>query len=201
MKSIIKYLLSFFILLLSLVNVAIANVPRADAYQVVQNLEEQWMVYDSEYKGYVPFLKEMHGNPSALYLELNLDSYKGYFLQVSHTQGGYLFIQAQLYKKIASQEQIRLSIDSLKNLQQKSAILISLYNASGHTTMPSVAMVRKVTASKDISLAEQSDVTPLKPATRSGLGDFIILSALLIVTLYAFLWNYHPKAFNSYYSL
>jgi hypothetical protein len=201
MKSIIKYLLSFFILLLSLVNVAIADVPQSDAYQVVQNLEEQWMVYDSEYKGYVPFLKEMHGNPSALYLELNLDSYKGYFLQVSHTQGGYLFIQAQLYKKIASQEQIRLSIDSLKNLQQKSAILISLYNASGHTTMPSVAMVRKVTASKDIGLAEQSDVTPLKPATRSGLGDFIILSALLIVTLYAFLWNYHPKAFNSYYSL
>jgi hypothetical protein len=62
-------------------------------------------------------------------------------------------------------------------------------------------MVRKVRASSDLDLTEQSDNAPLKLANRSGLGNFIILAALLIVALYAFLWNYHPKAFNSYYSL
>lgn len=200
MKAIITYLLGIIVLLLLGVNMVFADEQPTHAYQVVQNLEEQWLVYDKEYNSYVPFLKEMHGKPAVLYLELNLDSYKGYILQITNTQTAYLFIQAQLYKQIPPNQQLMLNVDSLKNTHQKSAILISLYNQRGHSVLPAAAMVRKVSASTDISLSGQMDVAPLKPINRGELSDFIILSALLIVSLYAFLWNYHPKAFNSFYS-
>jgi hypothetical protein len=148
----------------------------------------------------VPFLKEMHGTPSALYLELNLDSYKGYVLQLGNVQPAYMFIQAQLYKQIVPGQQVLLNIDSLKKAHQKSVILLSLYHQAGHSVLPSAVLVRKVSAAADASLGIQKELAPLKPVNRSGLSNFIILSALLIVSLYAFLWNYHPKAFNSFYS-
>jgi hypothetical protein len=201
MKSVITYLLSIHLLLLLIVSVAFADTQPATAYQVVQNLEEQWLVYDKDYKGYVPFLKEMHGTPAALYLELNLDSYRGYILQITNTQEAYMFIQAQLYKHITPHQQVMLNIDSLRTIHQKPVVLISLYNQSGHTVIPVVAMVRKVSVSAENILAQEADITPLKPVNRSGLGNFIILSAMLIVSLYAFLWNHHPKAFNNYYNL
>ncbi|MDO1448604.1 DUF4271 domain-containing protein [Rhodocytophaga aerolata] len=201
MKNGITYLLGIALFLLSGITAVFADEQPTNAYQTVQNLEEQWLVYDKEYKSYVPFLKQMHGTPAALYLELNLDSYKGYILQLTAKQEAYLFIQAQLYKPIAPNQQVLLNIDSLKNTHQKSVILISLYNQAGHTLLPSAAMVRKVSAAAAADINGQKDLAPLKPVNRSGLSNFIILSALLIVSLYAFLWNYHPKAFNSFYSI
>jgi hypothetical protein len=200
MKRFFTCLLNLHLLLLLVVDTVFADTQPANAYQVVQNLEEQWLVYDKEYQGYVPFLKEMHGTPAAVYLELNLDSYRGYILQITNTQEVYMFIQAKLYQHIAAHQQVMLNIDSLRNTQQKPVVLISLYNHSGHAILPVVAMVRKVSASSESNLAGETNLTPLKPVNRSGLSNFIILAALLIVSLYAFLWNYHPKAFHSYYN-
>jgi hypothetical protein len=201
MKKGITYLLGIALFLLSGITTVFADEQPTNAYQTVHNLAEQWLVYDKEYKSYVPFLKQMHGTPAALYLELNLDSYKGYILQISAKQAAYMFIQAQLCRSVAPNQQVLLNIDSLKNTHQKSVVLISLYNQAGHTLLPSAAMVRKVSAAAAADLNAQKDLAPLKPINRSGLSNFIILSALLIVSLYAFLWNYHPKAFNSFYSI
>jgi hypothetical protein len=180
---------------------SVADTPPVDKYQVIEELDEYWQVYDTDYKSYVPYLKSIHGNPEALHFELNLDNYKGYHLKITTLQPVYLFMQAKLNRLLPANGKLILNVDSLRNSFKESKILFSLFNKDGHITIPSASIVHNKQEISSASLSENTLITPLKFRNRTDVQDFAIVAALLILALFAFLWNYHPKAFKSYYNL
>lgn len=175
------------------------DIPQAN-YQTIEDLEESWQVYDADYKSYIPYLQRVHGNTEALHLQLNLNNYKGYRLLIQTPKPVYLFIQAQLNRKLTGGQTLILHIDSLRKIYPQPTVLLSFYNQLGHSTKPSVSIINYIERSSGNTIQEVS-VLPLKPREQSGLEDFSIVAAILITALFAFLWNYHPNAFRSYYNI
>jgi hypothetical protein len=199
MKTTAYILFLILLLLPASLLMAAAEFPQEN-YQAIEDLEESWQVYDTDYKSYIPYLERVHGNVEALHLELNLNNYKGYHLRIQTTRPVYLFVQAQLNRKLADGQIIVLNIDSLKRIYTQPTVLFSFYNQLGHSVKPSVSIINYIERSSGSNLQEAS-VLPLKPREQSGLEDFAIIAAILITALFAFLWNYHPNAFRSYYNL
>jgi hypothetical protein len=178
---------------------AAVEIPEAN-YQTIEDLEESWQVYDADYKSYIPYLQRVHGNTEALHLELNINNYKGYRLLIQTPRPVYLFVQAQLNRKLADGQTLVLNIDSLRKIYRQPTVLLSFYNQLGHSVKPSVSIINFIERSSGNTIQEVS-VLPLKPRGQSGLEDFAIVAAILITALFAFLWNYHPSAFKSYYNI
>lgn len=169
-------------------------------YQVIEDLEEKWQVYDTDYDSYIPYLQGIHGNTEALHIQLDLNNYKGYHLRITTPVQAYLFVQAQLNRKLSEGQVVVLSIDSLKKKYPQSLLLFTLYNNLGHTTKPLVSIVNYIEP-QSVSGAQEASVLPLKPRVKSELLNFAIIAAIIILSLFAFLWNYHPNAFRSYYNI
>lgn len=192
-------LLSCVVILIHFFSPCFAAEPVTPAYQKVQSLEDEWLVYDAEYRTYVPFIREKHGVPDALYLHLNLNNYRGYQLSLFSPQSVYLFTQAQLQTLVPANQTVALDIDSLYTQHKQTRLLITLYRADGHAAMPSAAIVYP-TQQKPENIAAATALQTNRIDRNAPLKNFIIISLLLIMALYAFLWNYHPKAFKSYYN-
>jgi hypothetical protein len=169
-----------------------------NSYQVVESLEDQWLIYDEAYNGYVPYLPEKYAVPRTISLSLDLDKNRFYSLQVQTTQPAYLFIQSRLCAEVPANSSLILQIDSLKKLYATNHILLTLYNEGGHISLPAAFIIYKQTQLLAREALQKNEL-PLKVREGAAFRDFVVFVSIIILAFYAFLWNYYPKAFSRYY--
>ncbi len=175
-------------------------------YKAVQNLDDQWLIYEEDYKGYIPYFQKEHGRQPTLSIFLNLEKYSHYALLLQTSQPSHLFVQSQLCRTLASQSQVILSLDSLRKAHKLKSILLTLYTPDGYESLPLATIVYK----NQESLAAGTNKSPLASVTQpqqqpqlrelSHFQDFITLTVIVLLAYYTFLLNYHPKAFERNFS-
>jgi hypothetical protein len=97
----------------------------------VYDFQNDWLVYSSQYKNYVPFSKGINEGTKSVSLYIDLLKNRRYFLLVKAENESYLFLEGSLQKKILKDQWLELSIDSLFRIYKKEELLLSVYGNAG----------------------------------------------------------------------
>ncbi len=170
-------------------------------YDLIENLSDQWLVYDNVYQSYVPYLHDRYPVQYTLNLVLDPAKYRSYRIMLQVEQPCYLFVQSKLVRLIQPQESVSLDLDSIQNLAKSQSLLFTLYNARGHAAAPLAQVVFPHVQHVQVAAATVKDELQAKLRNKNSFTNFLILAAVFVLGLYAFLWNYHPKAFYQYFNL
>ncbi len=180
-----------------------APIEEPDNYtEIIANLEDQWLVYDDFYHTYVPYLTDRYSAQYILNQAIDASRYQSYHLRLESPQTAYLFVQSQLTGIIKPGKPFLLKIDSLVTIYHKPFLLVTLYSENGFTQLPGARIVyphdRK--ASK-VPVVRQKQLVIQPRLRESGtVSDFVQVAAIFILAMYAFVWNFHPKAFQKNFS-
>jgi len=170
-------------------------------FDLIENLSDQWLVYDNVYQSYVPYLQDRYPVQYTLNLVLDPAKYRSYRLLLEAEQPCYLFVQSKLVRLIGAQERVSLDLDSIQNLAKSQTLLLTLYSPKGHAVAPLAQVVFPHVQHVQVATAIIKDELEAKLRTKNTFTNFLILAAVFVLGLYAFLWNYHPKAFSQYFNL
>jgi hypothetical protein len=170
-------------------------------FDLIENLSDQWLVYDNVYQSYVPYLPDRYPVQNSLHLVLDPARYRSYHLMVQSDQVCYLFVQSRLVKLMQPDQKVSLNLDSLQKQIKSQTLLLSLYTSAGHSTVPVAQVI--FPRSQVLQVASPTPQEELQAKLRENdfFSDFLIIAAVFVLGLYAFLWNYHPKAFSQYFNL
>lgn len=185
-----------------------ANSQTVGENKLIQGLEDQWLIYNAGYKGYIPYFSKEHGVQPTLSLYINLKKYSHYSLLLQTKQPTHLFIQSQLCRILPAQNKTILNIDSLQKQYKLSSLLITLYNPDGYSEPPIAQIIYTNEVKSDIKLDTEDNSlsattkNSLQPRLRdlSEFPDFITVGLVFLLAFYTFLLNYHPKAFQRNFS-
>jgi|GEM_PF-1363191 len=197
--------LLWLLLLVSTTSTAVQQAETPD-YKVAQNLEDQWLVYSSSYKGYISYFRNEHGIQPALNLYLDMKKYSQYNLLLQVPKKSHLFVQSQFCLTLPIQSNAVFSIDSLQKHHKVNWLLVTLYTPTGHEQIPtaSIVYVKRERISTENNKAAISSFYKQneQPLLRelSHFKNFVTLATILLLAFYTFLLNYHPKAFRRNFS-
>jgi hypothetical protein len=181
---------------------ASAQTPRArTAYDLIETLSDQWLVYDEVYQSYVPYLHDRYPVQYTLNLVIDPAKYRSYRILLQAEQPCYLFVQSKLVRLIQPRESVSLDLDSIQNFVKSQSLLFTLYNPEGHAAAPLAQVVFPHVQHVQVAAATAKDELQAKLRNKNSFANFLILAAVFVLGLYAFLWNYHPKAFSQYFNL
>lgn len=164
-------------------------------FDLIENLNNQWLVYDDAYQSYVPYLPDRYPVQYTLNLILNPAQYHSYRLLLQSNQLYYLFIEAKLVKVVRPNEKVSLDLDSIQRFSKNQTILFSLYNPEGHTNMPKAQVIFPRHLNTRVSAVAEERLQA-KLRGKSAFLDFLIITSVFVLGLYAFLWNHHQKVFS-----
>lgn len=184
-----KYILLFLIAISS----AFAKAPTNREQVRVYGLEKDWSIYDNQLKEYVPFLPALHNKEKQLYLALEHQKYKGFYLSLFGEKNVYLFINNNLCYYFKDAEWLHLNIDSLQRSIKSSPILITYLSGSAIKNMPSIAItLQKYTPPNLISnknigenQANNTRIIKTKPKIFSETKIFLMITSLGILVVMA----------------
>ncbi len=161
----------------------------------IYDYQNDWLVYNSQYKNYVPYSQAINEDAKSVSLNIDLLKNRKYFLLVKTDAEDYLFLDGTLQKKLLSDKWLRLSIDSLYKTLRREELLLTIYGNSGIAGRTVLLCNQKKKA--DLGLIERaaSNLINIKPIPLSSFGNFAVLAMLLILILNAWIFNVNPLAF------
>lgn len=165
----------------------------------VHDFRTDWLVYDQTYKSYVPFIDEQHERVNSVSFFLDAESNRRYFLLISTRQAGYLFIDAALKHKLNANEWLVLNLDSLYRAYRKPELFLTIHGSPGVEDKQVFIGHLKSAALKEVSAAETR--LSILPRRLTAYADFFTLALLFIVTINAYLFNFHNRAFIRFFDL
>ena len=172
-------------------------------YRAAYNLEDQWLIHDDSYKGYVPYFRRQYGVQPTVSLVLDLEKYRRYRLLLQVPQTTHVFVQSRLSRTLPASARMVLSIDSLQKKYNASSILLTLYQPGGHVELPLAQIVYvadKMAAKSGAAIHPANKTSQPKLRLASDFQDFATLTAIILLIFYTFLLNYYPKAFERNFS-
>lgn len=198
------FLLSFFLssfLLFSLQKAtAKGGIGPEDSYYLVHDYQDDWQVFDSRYKAYVPYVREQHKGYNSFSLFFDIENYKGYKLLYRSERENYLFIDATLQKKLSNNSWVVLDIDSLQQASHKTKLFLTIYGTNTNVEDIIIQIGNKISKSQKTAEIEESLLTIL-PRELSPFQNFFVIGLLILACLYAFLYNFQPKSFQRFFSI
>ena len=205
-KSFTAYRLPFTIILL----IAYCLMPNAiyakggigpeSSYYLVHYYQDDWQVFDSRYKAYVPYVREQHKGYNSFSLFFDIENYKGYKLLYRSERENCLFIDATLQKKLSNTSWVVLDIDSLQNAFGKTKLFLTIYGTNSNIEDITIQIGNKISKAQKTSETGESLLTIL-PRELSPFQNFFVIGLLLLACLYAFLYNFQPKSFQRFFSI
>ncbi len=171
-------------------------------YLLSYQLSDDWQVYDDKYEGYVPYIPQRHGNSKSMGFWLHPSDFARQHLNFYASSGTYFFIDQKLAAYYPSDRWISYSLDSLRNVYGDETYFCTFYDDKQRLPLPQIFV--GFYQSKSLKANAKAETRPDFPMmSRSSQDDkyVLILSFLLAVGGYAFLLNYSPKSFWSYFSL
>lgn len=170
------------------------------SYYLVHDYQDDWQVFDSRYKAYVPYVREQHNDYNSFSLFFDIENYKGYKLLYHSEKENYLFIDATLQKKLPTTSWVVLDIDSLQNAFGKTKLFLTLYGSNASVEDITLQIGNKISKAQKTSEIGESLLTIL-PRELSPFQNFFVIGLLLLACLHAFLYNFQPKSFYRFFSV
>ena len=178
-----------------------AQPPLVQNYFSIKDLSEEWLVFDDQFKDYVPYIKGRHFNYHSFSQYFDLENYRGYKLFLHSKAQSYLFINGTLQKKLPVANWLSINIDSLYIINKNpNKILLTVYSE-----MPGIENTYAVVAHKlvksDAILIENEKQESLKMRTFSNFSNFSILFTLFLFGSVAFLYNFQNSLLEKFISI
>ena len=172
-----------------------AKVNPPEQYFPVYDYQNDWLVYNPQYKNYVPFSQGV--NEGARYVSLYIDLVKNrrYVLLLKAETESYLFLEGSLQNKVTKDQWQELNIDSLYKIYKKDELLLTVYGNSGIGDKTVLLCNKK--KRNDPTTIEQAgrNFINIKPITFTPFGNFAALSLILVLILTAWIFNANPLSF------
>jgi len=162
----------------------------------VYDFQNDWLVYSSQYKNYVPFSKGINEGTKSVSLYIDLLKNRRYFLLVKAENESYLFLEGSLQKKILKDQWLELSLDSLFRIYKKEELLLSVYGNAGIDDKDVLICHKRPQDAKGIIEKTASTLINIKPINFSQFGNFSVLAMLIILILNVWIFNANPLAFS-----
>lgn len=195
-RSLIFLVLTFFLLSVGHESKAEARALLPDQFFPVYDLQNDWLVYSSQYHNYVPFSKGINEGSKSVSLYVDLLKNRRYFLLVKAENESYLFFEGALQRKLVKDEWLIMSIDSLFRSYKKEELLLSVYGNAGIEDKEILICHKKPETQNGIIEKATSTLINIKPINFSPFGNFSILAMLVILILNAWIFNVSPLAFS-----
>lgn len=147
---------------------------------VKKNFKDQWQIYDGAFKKY-------EGQKvSTIYFSVELSSYKGDYLKIESAGACSVFLNGKL--SLRDGKAISLSIDSLQKVTGQESVWVAIHD--------------KQCADLKTFLVSPTVVNEFSPHPEHALSrDFIIVAALIMVTLLLLIIYLNPKLASDYFSV
>lgn len=162
-------------------------------YQLVRNLNEQWLYFDKSYNNYVAYAENLHQNSQMIHFWLKPEQWKSYYLLLHLETEAYLFINHNIQRKIPKGENY-LPLDSLAKLYPRKSIFVSMY-ASKSKFLKQTLLVSQISKSK----SEEFTINDTKDrAFQNLLKSRVSIFFVVLLLAYAFLRQYDLKLLLTY---
>jgi hypothetical protein len=172
-----------------------------EGYQIIKDLNDDWLVFDANYKDYVPYLKTRHFNYKSHSQYLDIENYKGYKLFLYLENDSFLFVNGTFQKKIKNGLWIKMNLDSLAKTQKLAPkILFTIYSENPDFEKNKIHIAYKAPISK-INQLGNNDKTALKSRIFSNFKNFAILFSLLLFGSITFLYNFQNNLLLKFISI
>jgi len=166
-----------------------------DQFFPIYNYQNDWLVYNSQYKNYVPFSQEVDEGSRYVSLYIDLIKNRNYNLLLKTDAEDYLFLEGALQNKITKNQWVNLSIDSLYKIYKKDELLLTIYGSPGIEEKTVVLCNERKRNDAGIIENATSNLINIKPISFSPFGNFAVLALLLILMINAWVFNANPLSF------
>jgi hypothetical protein len=199
MKSIYSFLFWAFTTLLLLGGFSSHAAPGLslpDQYFPIYNYQNDWLVYSSQYKNYVPFSQDIDEGSRHVSVYIDLVKNRRYHLLLKTGTKDYLFLEGALQSEILPGQWVKLSVDSLYKIYRRDELLLTIYGSQGIGDKFLLLCNQRKKNDAGISDTPASNFINIKPIVFSPFGNFAVLAMLLILILTAWIFNVNPIAFT-----
>jgi hypothetical protein len=185
-------LLKYLVLLLVSIGSTFAKAPLSKEQVRIYALEKDWAIYDNQLKEYVPFLPSLHTREKQLYLTLEYQKYKGFYLSLLGDKETYLFINNNLCHYFGDSQWLHLNIDSLQRTIKQTPLLITYLSKKSILQMPAVGITLEkkvetemVNYQSEEKILVDNPIIKAKPKKKGMMKDFLMLTTLGILAVMA----------------
>jgi hypothetical protein len=160
------------------------------AWKKVYSFERDWLVYQEDWKSFLPYISSKHYNYHSKSLEIHPSDFPKAYLAIYPKENYHLFLQGTLYKALQKGGVYRLPLDSLKD-----KVIFTVYseNLEG---LPGDFWVER---DEKVIAAEKADFFSLQPRYGAPYSNFFLLSLLAILTCLGVIFAAYPRIFSSFY--
>ena len=166
-------------------------------FQKIHDFDKDWMIYQSNWKTFLPYIPNKHYEYHSKSILLNNDNYINNYLKISPEEAYYLFINGTYQLQFKKDSTYLFSIDSLsKKYVHSDPIIFTFYKEDLRGVPKEIHLVRKFISKQTLSNVNQLEILERIGSFKT---NFIIISLLIVFTLLAILYNYFPKYFYAYF--
>ncbi|NIJ53482.1 DUF4271 domain-containing protein [Dyadobacter arcticus] len=161
----------------------------------IYDYQNDWLVYNSQYKNYVPFSQGVNEGSKFVTLYIDLVKNRRYSLLISTETESYLFLEGALQNKLEQNQWQRLNLDSLFKIYGKEELLLTIYGNPGIEDKTVLLCNEKRRNEISVISNTRSNFINIKPISFSPFGNFAVLALILILILNAWIFNLNPLSF------
>lgn len=186
--------LTFWVLLPALwLPVRAAGQIQPDGYHLVRDCQEEWLVYSSEYKNYVPYVKVMHESEPSVSILINLVRDRHFSFLLKTTRSAFLFVNGALQRSLVPGQWSSVSCDSLYRIYGAGEVMLTVFGLRGTEGLTSLMVFPKTHIAADSIQTITPSVISLKPRSDNAFRDFSVIAWLLILVTGAGIFLSHPS--------
>jgi hypothetical protein len=174
---------------------AAAKVSPPGQFFPVYNYQDDWLVYNGQYKNYVPFSQGVNEGTRFVSLYIDLVKNRRYSLLVHTDNESYLFLEGALQNRLASDKWQEINLDSLYRIYRKDELLLTIYGSPGIADKTVVICNKKKQADSEGVAPTRSGFINIKPISFSPFGSFAGIALVIILILNAWIFNLNPLSF------
>jgi hypothetical protein len=173
---------------------------------VVRELKDELLVYDNEYKTYVPFVQEIHSGFNTLNFWISRNEFYGYVLKFNTSPELCLFINQKLYRSYNGRGVAEIDLTSMDLVGSNKEFLVTFYHPnSAFMAVGEPRLIYKSPGGSAVtpSVEKVSTANRYNPVKRSSSAshNLFLLYFLGMFALYIVAKNITPALFASYFDI
>lgn len=162
----------------------------------VHSFEKEWLIYQSNWKVFLPYISNKHFSYHSKSLLLDFKSQKATYIRIQPIDDYYLFINGAYRTALEKDSVYVYSLDSLsKNYPGQSSLLLTFFKENLSGLPGKISLVRKISLVNQANTKEYASLERLSKLK----SDFIGISLFAILILLAIIHYYFPKYFYTYF--
>jgi len=162
------------------------------AWKKVYSFDRDWLVYQEDWKSFLPYVSSNHYSYQSKSLEIHPDDFPKASLAIYPKENYHLFLQGTLFKALKKGEVYRIALDSL-NRDEKFILTVYLEGLQG---LPGDFFLER---NEELVLKEKADFFLLDIRSSAPFSNFFLLSILSIMACLGLLFAAYPRVFTSFY--